>query len=447
MLFRDLLIWGEYMSLILDGAHSLGLTIAAGIAGFMVAFLLALLRFKKIPVLDRIAAGYIDFIRNTPLIVQLFFIAFGLPMLFGYVWPFWCHALLALTINFSGYFAEILRSGFASTQKGQLEAAAALNLRNKTVFGSIIVPQTLIKMFPSSSQFIFLFLTTGVISEIGVEDLTHAGLYIDSRTFRSFEVFIILTALYVAIAIFLKASLHFVFFRGHWASEWLNGRSFVEILGKPHGFIVFQLLAACRFTIYLSLIAFVGGGAIACLITLLRISKISLQGFATTFIWVFQSIPLLMLLFLIGLGMPRLLDVNVDPWTAATFALVLFTAAYLAEVWRGAIESVARGQWEASYALNIRYSLLLRDVILPQAIKFGVAPTIGFMVQIIKGTSLAYIIGFNDLMLVGKRWANAPVLGSEPFIIFPLMAVMYFCICYPLALFARKLEAKSLTKS
>ncbi len=203
------------MSLILDGAlTSLGLTIAAGIAGFMVAFLLALLRFKKVPVLDRIAAGYIDFIRNTPLIVQLFFIAFGLPMLFGYVWPFWCHALLALTINFSGYFAEILRSGFASTQKGQLEAAAALNLPNKTVFESIIVPQTLIKMFPSlSSQFIFLFLTTGVISEIGVEDLTHAGLYIDSRTFRSFEVFIILTALYVAIALFLKASLHFVFSR------------------------------------------------------------------------------------------------------------------------------------------------------------------------------------------------------------------------------------------
>ena len=203
------------MSLILGGAlTSLSLTIAAGITGFMVAFLLALLRFKKVPVLDRIAASYIDFIRNTPLIVQLFFIAFGLPMLFGYVWPFWCHALLALTINSSGYFAEILRSGFASTQKGQLEAAAALNLRNKTVFGSIIVPQTLIKMFPSlSSQFIFLFLTTGVISEIGVEDLTHAGLYIDSRTFRSFEVFIILTALYVAIAIFLKASLHFVFSR------------------------------------------------------------------------------------------------------------------------------------------------------------------------------------------------------------------------------------------
>ena len=223
---------------------------------------------------------------------------------------------------------------------------------------------------------------------------------------------------------------------------------FMEVLGKPHGIILFQLLAAARFTIYLSLIAFIGGGAVACFITLLRISKSpALQKVAASFIWIFQSVPLLMLLFLIGLGMPGLLDINIDPWTAATCALVLFTAAYLAEVWRGAVESVAKGQWEASYALNIKYSLLLRKVIFPQAIKFGIAPTVGFMVQIIKGTSLAYIIGFNDLMLAGKRWANAPVPGSEPFVVFPLMAVMYFCICYPLALFARKLEAKSLTKS
>ena len=135
-------------------------------------------------------------------------------MLFGYVWPFWCHALLALTINFSGYFAEILRSGFASTQKGQLEAAAALNLSNRTIFGSIIVPQTLIKMYPSlSSQFIFLFLTTGIISEIGVVDLTHAGLFIDSRTFRSFEVFITLTVMYGLIALTFKTILQVIFQR------------------------------------------------------------------------------------------------------------------------------------------------------------------------------------------------------------------------------------------
>ena len=135
-----------------------------------------------------------------------------MPALFGYVWPFWCHALLALTINFSGYFAEILRSGYESIPKGQIEAASALNLNKKIVFRKIILPQTIIKMFPSlSSQFIFIFLTTGIISEIGVTDLTHAGLFIDSRIFRSFEIFIVLTFLYIVMSLVYKSSLEIIF--------------------------------------------------------------------------------------------------------------------------------------------------------------------------------------------------------------------------------------------
>tara|TARA_Y100000991_G_scaffold81132_1_gene61239 strand:- start:948 stop:1415 length:468 start_codon:yes stop_codon:yes gene_type:complete len=153
-----------------------------------------------------------------------------------------------------------------------------------------------------------------------------------------------------------------------------------------------------------------------------------------------------MLLFLCGLGFPHLFQFQISPWTAASVALTIFTSAYLAEVWRGAIGAVETGQWEASNALNLRYVVMLRRIIIPQAVKFGLAPTVGFLVQIIKGTSLAYIIGFQDLMLIGKRWANAPVDGSEPFIIFPIMAVLYFCLCYPLALFARQLEQKALAR-
>ena len=205
----------ENIYLLLEGAVvSFTITALAGLLGFLFAFVLAGLRYFEVPIARSFAAIYVDFIRNTPLIVQLFFIAFGLPLLFGYVWPFWCHALLALSINFSGYFAEILRSGFASTLKGQLEAAAALNLSQATAFKSVIVPQALIKMYPSlSSQFIFLFLTTGVISEIGVVDLTHAGLFIDSRTFRSFEVFITLTVMYGLIALTFKTILQVIFQR------------------------------------------------------------------------------------------------------------------------------------------------------------------------------------------------------------------------------------------
>ena len=213
--FFELYRCPEYIFLLLEGAAvSFSISAVAGFLGFLFAFFLAGFRYFEVPIANSLAVIYVDFIRNTPLIVQLFFIAFGLPLLFGYVWPFWCHALLALSINFSGYFAEILRSGFASTPKGQLEAAAALNLRRATVFKSLVVPQTLIKMYPSlSSQFIFLFLTTGIISEIGVVDLTHAGLFIDSRTFRSFEVFITLTVMYGLIALTFKTILQVIFHR------------------------------------------------------------------------------------------------------------------------------------------------------------------------------------------------------------------------------------------
>ena len=220
---------------------------------------------------------------------------------------------------------------------------------------------------------------------------------------------------------------------------------FINLFGKPEGIIISQLISACRFTIYLSLIAFLGGGVVGSLIVLMRIVPNNILNYISfIYTWLFQSIPLLMLLFLIGLGVPRLLGFDINPWIAATISLILFTSAYLSEVWRGSIQAVSNGQWEAANSLNLNFFQTLKLIILPQAIKFSVAPTISFLIQIIKGTSLAYIIGFHDLMLLGKRWANAPVPGSEPFIIFPLMAVMYFCLCYPLAIYAKHIERKTL---
>lgn len=200
----------EYLGLLLEGAlMSAGLTLLAGILGFALAAGLASLRYYKVPVLSHIATGYVEFIRNTPLIVQLFFIAFGLPALLGYQWPFWAHALLALSINFSAYFSEIIRSGLQSVGKGQIEAASALGLPPFVILLRVLLPQAIAMMVPAiGAQFIFLFLTTGVISEIGVRDLTQAGLYIDSRTFRSFEVFLTLTAIYILMSLAFKALLY-----------------------------------------------------------------------------------------------------------------------------------------------------------------------------------------------------------------------------------------------
>lgn len=196
----------DFLWRLAEGAgFSIALSVVAAAVGLIAASLLAVVRFAEIPLLKQLSAAYVEIVRNTPLIVQLFFVAFGLPLLFGYQWPFWAHALLGLTLNFSAYFAEILRSGLVAIPKGQIEAATALGLKPHLRFIKVVFPQVFANVYPSlTSQFIFLFLTTGVISEIGVEDLTHAGVFIDSRTFRSFEVFITLTVAYVAIALAFK---------------------------------------------------------------------------------------------------------------------------------------------------------------------------------------------------------------------------------------------------
>ena len=205
----------EFLSLLLKGMFvSLWLTIGAAIFGFVFANLLAVSRLNKIPIFGILSTAFVEFIRNTPLIVQLFFIAFGLPLLLGYQWPFWSHALLALSLNFSAYFAEILRAGFEDVRKGQIEAAKSLGLPKMLIFVKIIFPQALCMVYPAlNSQFIFLFLTTGIISEIGVKELTQAGVYIDSRTFRSFEVFFTLTILYILLSLMLKTALKFIYNR------------------------------------------------------------------------------------------------------------------------------------------------------------------------------------------------------------------------------------------
>ena len=141
----------------------------------------------------------------------------------------------------------------------------------------------------------------------------------------------------------------------------------INIFDKPLGIILTQLILATRFTIYLSLIAFLGGGLVAVIITFLRIypSKI-LNHISFCYTWLFQSLPLLMLLFIIGLGIPRFIGQDFDPWYAASISLIIFTSAYLSEVWRGAIMAIPSGQWEGGVALNLKFTQTLRFIIIPQ---------------------------------------------------------------------------------
>ena len=215
------------------------------------------------------------------------------------------------------------------------------------------------------------------------------------------------------------------------------------MFGEFYGNMLSVLLNATQWTIYLSLTAFIGGGLIGLLFTVLKIVPVRwVQWTATTYIWLFQSIPLLMLLFLIGLGIPAFFKIDIPPWFAAGVSLTLFTSAYMSEVWRGALQSVPQGQWEGGKALGLTFMQILTSIIAPQALRVAIPPTVGFMVQVIKGTSMAYIIDYNDLMRWGKKIANSQIDGAEPFIVYPIMAVIYFSLCFPLSRWSKAMEKR-----
>jgi polar amino acid transport system permease protein len=221
-----------------------------------------------------------------------------------------------------------------------------------------------------------------------------------------------------------------------------------SIFGEFYGNMLGILLSATQWTIYLSLTAFVGGGIVGLVMTVLKISPIKpLRVFASMYIWFFQSIPLLMLLFILGLGVPVFFSIDVPPWLAASVALTLFTSAYLSEVWRGALQSIPKGQWEGGTAVGMTFSQNLIYIIAPQAIRIAIPSTVGFMIQVIKGTSMAYIINYDDLMRWGKKIANSQLDGAEPFIIFPIVGLFYFALCFPLSCLSKHLEKRLNTQN
>ncbi len=192
-------------------------------------------------------------------------------------------------------------------------------------------------------------------------------------------------------------------------------------------------------TAMLSIMAFLLGGSAALLVLFARVGRHGgLRRLSGAYIQVFQNTPLLMQMFLVFFG-ASMAGFSVSPWAAASISLMFYTSAYLAEVWRGCVEAVPRGQWEASSSLAMGYVQQMRHVVLPQALRLSIAPTVGFSVQIVKGTAVASIIGFEDLTKLGSMLSNATF---QPFLIYGLVATGYFLLCWPLSLCASHLEKK-----
>lgn len=199
------------------------------------------------------------------------------------------------------------------------------------------------------------------------------------------------------------------------------------------------LLQGALWTVALSAMAFVGGGLVGFCVALARVSGNRILRRATAlYVQIVQGTPLLVIMFLAYFGLSAI-GIRLSPLAAAGASLTIYVGAYLGEIWRGSIESVPRPQWEAAECLALSRSQRMFKVILPQAVRIATPPTVGFLVQIIKSTSLASVVGFVELARSGQIINNSIF---EPFLVYVIIAIIYFALCYPISLWSRRLERR-----
>ena len=202
---------------------------------------------------------------------------------------------------------------------------------------------------------------------------------------------------------------------------------------------VWFLVLSVRWTVALTVLALLGGGVLGFAIALARVSLWApLRLVGSVYVQVIQGIPVLMLLLLSYYGLP-LAGLELPPLLAASVSMGLYASGYLGEIWRGAIQAVPWQQWEGSASLAMRRWQQLWYVVLPQAVRIAVPPTVGFVVQLVKNTSIVSAIGLVELARAGQLVNNATF---QPFKVFGVVAALYFAVCWPLSRLAQRLERR-----
>lgn len=200
------------------------------------------------------------------------------------------------------------------------------------------------------------------------------------------------------------------------------------------------LLTALQWTVALVILALAFGTPLALGLALLRTGKTKvLRILSSSFIQIIQGIPLLGLLMFFYFGIPVFLGYDIPAMVAVGVAYAIYTAAFLGDIWRGGIQAIKHAQWEAAACLGISKWHQFRYVIAPQAFRIALPATVGFLVQLVKNTSLASIVGFVELARAGQIVSAGTF---QPLLVYSIVAVIYFAVCFPLTAWSRKLEVQ-----
>jgi len=406
------------------------------VLSLVVGTVAAIMRMSANPLLWRISAGYVQAIRSTPLLIQIYVIYFSLPAL-----PILDRRLdeieggiIALGLNAGAYMSEIIRAGIESISKGQVEGAKSVGMTYLQRMRHVVLPQAFANVLPPLlGQTAVLIKDSSLVSFIGVFELFGAGLTVLSERLMPNEAFLTVAFLYLVIYGIM------LFFSNYAQRKLGGGASMIEVIKLTMPF----LLEGLWMTFKISLITIFCGSLLGFVVGMLRtVGGWPISMTLGIYIHALRGTPFLIHLYLIYFVLPMtgILWLQLEAFPAAVIALSLYTSTYVAEIVRGAVQAVPRGQSEAARSTGMTAWQSMRHVVLPQAVKMMIPPMGGIYVIIIKGTSIVSVIGIAELVRAGEHATQRH--PRELMLIYGMTALMYFAYCYPVLRIARWAETK-----
>ena len=430
-------ILARYAPMYVDAAI-LTLRIAAiGILGSLVlGLLVAAIRHYRIPVATQIGAAYVELSRNTPLLVQLFFIYFGLPRV-GIKWSGETCAIVGLIFLGGAYMAEALRSGLDSIATIQWESASALGLTRTQTLRHVALPQAIATSVPPlAANVIFLIKETSVVSVVALPDLVYVAKDLIGMSYNTSEALILLVVAYLVILLPVSIAARLVEKRRCAVADLginviFEGRNLVRIL---EGLGVTVGISALSVVLSLILGVFVGLG--------MRSRWRALRWLMQLYLEFVRIMPQLVLLFVAYFGLTRVAGINLDGITASVLVFTLWGGAEMGDLVRGALIAIPRHQYESAYALGLSPKQTMRRVILPQTLRRLAPPAVNLITRMVKTTSLVVLIGVVEVLKVGQQIIDANRFNypTASLWIYGLIFALYFLICWPISLLSRHME-------
>ena len=416
-------------------------TLGIGAAGIFLSFLaglvISVIRYRKIPFLLPLSTAYVELSRNTPLLVQLFFLYFGLPKAGIHISGETC-AAVGLTFLGGSYMAEALRSGIESVSVSQYESAAALGLTEHQIFRFVVLPQAFtVSLPPLCANVLFLIKETSIFSVCAVPDLMYIakdliGLYYRPTKLSGCSSFPISSS----FSPFRRE-------RHYWKGGSVMDHTGIRILLE--GSNGFRLLSGLWTTVEISLLSVIGSVIFGLFTGLFMTLQNRAAKFISRFYLEFIRImPQLVLLFIAYFGITRAFGISLSGFAASVIVFILWGAAEMGDLVRGALISIPKSQYESAEALGLSRRQMYRFIIIPQSLRRLLPPAINLFTRIIKTTSLIVLIGVVEMLKTGQQIieANRYTAPDAALWIYAAIFFLYFLACYPLSRMAAYWEKK-----